>query len=69
MQEKASRALSLLLHEHLTVILPSQTGTTTLLPYFVRNNKLTWWKSFLMSIYKLLLCIKSQLMPLCTDVL
>lgn len=59
MQEKAFRGISLLLHQHLIVILPSQTGTTTLLPYFLRNNELTWQKSFLMSIYKLLLCINS----------
>lgn len=59
MQQKAFRVISLLLHQHLTVILPSQTGTVTLLPYFVRNKQLTWQKSFLMSIHKLLLCVNS----------
>lgn len=59
MQEKAFRGISLLLHQHPIVILPSQTGTTTLLPHFVRNNKLTQQKSFLMRIYKLHLCINS----------
>lgn len=54
---KAPRSISSLLCQHLHVIMPSQTGIITLLSYFVGNNWLTWQKSFLMSIYKLLLTV------------